>query len=86
VRPSGGGISWLIRAMRLIRCTIDPLIHHEARINHVNGGYYRTGERIEAGVGASVTKVPYEAALANRKAPIEPEALLTHGAIDALAQ
>ena len=28
--------SWLIRAMRLIWCTIDPQIHHEARINHGN--------------------------------------------------
>jgi hypothetical protein len=27
--------SWLIRAMRLIRCTVDPQINHEARINHV---------------------------------------------------
>ena len=27
--------SWLIRAMRLIRCTIDPQINHEARIHHV---------------------------------------------------
>ena len=26
--------SWLIRVMRLIRCTIDPQINHEARINH----------------------------------------------------
>ena len=27
--------SWLIRVMRLIRCTIVPQINHEARINHV---------------------------------------------------
>jgi len=26
--------SWLIRVMRLIRCTIGPRINHEARINH----------------------------------------------------
>jgi hypothetical protein len=25
----------LIRAIGLIWCTIDPLIHHEARIHHV---------------------------------------------------
>jgi len=27
--------SWLIRAWRWIRCTIDPLIHHQARIHRV---------------------------------------------------
>ena len=27
-------LAWLIRAMRLIWCTIDPLIHHEAQIHH----------------------------------------------------
>jgi len=26
--------SWLKRAPWLIRCTIDPLIHRKARINH----------------------------------------------------
>ena len=26
--------SWLKRAPWLIRCTIDPLINHQARINH----------------------------------------------------
>ena len=29
-------LTWWIRVMRLIRCTIDPQINHEARINHVN--------------------------------------------------
>src|SRR5207248_5651288 len=38
--------SWLIWAMRLIRCTIDPLINHEARINHIDLANSRTGERI----------------------------------------
>jgi len=28
-------IAWLIGVMRLIWCTIDPLINHEARINHL---------------------------------------------------
>src|SRR2546421_8172187 len=37
--------SWLIRVMRLIRCTIDPRINHEARINHC----YRTHELIARG-------------------------------------
>jgi hypothetical protein len=26
---------WLIRVMRLIRCTIGPQINHKAQINHV---------------------------------------------------
>ena len=34
--------SWLIRAMWLIWCTIDPLIHHEARIHHGRVKVYRT--------------------------------------------
>src|SRR5690242_16481954 len=28
------GLSWSIRAMRLIRGTVDPPINHEARIHH----------------------------------------------------
>lgn len=36
-RRPGAARSWLIGAMRLIWCTIDPLINHEARINHVDG-------------------------------------------------
>ena len=31
----GAERSWLIRVMRLIRCTIGPQINHIARINHV---------------------------------------------------
>src|SRR2546430_1343811 len=38
--------SWLIGVVRLIRCTVGPLINHKARINHVKGRDYRTGERI----------------------------------------
>jgi len=34
-RRSDAKRSWLIQAMRLIRCTIDPQINHKARINHV---------------------------------------------------
>ena len=38
--------SWLIRVMWLIRCTIDPPFHHEARINHANLPDCRTDDRI----------------------------------------
>src|SRR6185437_12587673 len=31
---SSSRLSWWIRAWWLFWCTIDPLIHHEARINH----------------------------------------------------
>ena len=31
----GAERSWLIRVMRLIRCTIDPQINHRAWINHI---------------------------------------------------
>ena len=35
VRWPAAEIAWLIRVIRLIRCTIDPQINHKAQINHV---------------------------------------------------
>ena len=41
-------VARLIRVMRLIRCTIDPRINHEARNNHANPGAWLPGGRTVA--------------------------------------
>src|SRR5205823_968113 len=53
-RPTVGHsaqIAWLIRAMRLIRWTIDPQINHEARINHdkSRGSSHRRANNVTGG-------------------------------------
>ena len=54
IRPAW--ITWWKRAWRLIRCTIVPLIHRQARINHANPRFATS--RSAAGAHVASTRQP----------------------------
>jgi hypothetical protein len=65
IRPAW--ITWWKRARRLIRCTIVPLIHRQARINHANPRFATSrGQAASKGLTMQVL------AIAGVSWPVEP--------------
>ena len=65
LRIGSAWITWGIRAMRLIRCILDPLINRRAPINHANprlSEYPRSGPPLQQQV----------LAIAGASWPVEP--------------